>query len=288
MRTTFLHSLRRYTGQIIGWGVGLALVGAYSMLLFDTLVKPGVQQQFEQLLSSYPPELMAFFGDVSKMLTPAGYVDTLFFSYIPIIVCIFAILACANLLVGDEEKGILDLVLAHPVTRGMLFWSRLYAFCIAVILILAIAWLGFVIPLPRTSFEATPLELLLPFVSLFALMLFIGTLTLMLSLILPSLTWAAMLSGLILVASYFLTSLSRLSEDLKPIERFFPMHYYQGGQAMSQMDWAWFGILVGFSVLFSWIALWLFERRDIRVSGERGWGAAGLLDRRHKQAKVQD
>jgi ABC-2 type transport system permease protein len=288
MRTTFLHSLRRFTGQIIGWGVGLALVGAYSMLLFDTLVKPGVQQQFEQLLSSYPPELMAFFGDVSKMLTPAGYVDTLFFSYIPIIVCIFAILACANLLVGDEEKGILDLVLAHPVTRGMLFWSRLYAFCIAVILILAIACLGFVIPLPRTSFEATPLELLLPFVSLFALMLFIGTLTLMLSLILPSLTWAAMLSGLILVASYFLTSLSRLSEDLKPIERFFPMHYYQGGQAMSQMDWAWFGILVGFSVLFSWIALWLFERRDIRVSGERGWGAAGLLDRRHKQAKVQD
>jgi predicted permease len=101
--------------------------------------------------------------------------------------------------------------------------------------------------------------------------MFIGTLTLLLSLLLPSQQWAAMTSGLVLVVSYFLTSLSKLSEKLRPIEIYFPMHYYQGGQALTKMIWGWFGILIGFSIIFSLIALWLFERRDIRVSGESGW-----------------
>ncbi len=271
MRTVFQHALYRYLVQIIAWGVALALVGIYGVLLYDTLVKPDVREQFQQLISSYPPGLMAFFGDVSQMLSPGGYLDTFFFSYIPIIICIFPILACASMLAGDEEKGILDLVLAHPISRAVLFWSRLTAFRIASILILAITYLGFVLPLPRTSLNITALQMLLPFISLFALMMFMGSLTLLLSLVLPSQQWAAMISGLILVASYFLTSLSRLSEDLSTIERYFPLHYYQGGNAVTEMNWGWFGILVGCSILFTWTSLWLFERRDIRVSGERGW-----------------
>ena len=41
-----------------------------------------------------------------------GYMDTYYFSYMTIILGIFAISACANLLVSDEEKGILDLLMA--------------------------------------------------------------------------------------------------------------------------------------------------------------------------------
>jgi hypothetical protein len=98
--------------------------------------------------------------------------------------------------------------------------------------------------------------------------------------LLPSQQWAAMTSGLILVASYFLSSLSRLSENLKPIEKYFPMHYYQGGQALTKMNWSWIGFLIGFSIIFAIIAWWLFERRDIRVGGESGWRMSGLLGRK--------
>jgi ABC-2 type transport system permease protein len=283
MITVFRHSLNRYIGQILGWGIALALVGAYAVLLYDTLVKPGVTQQYQQLISSYPPELMAFFGDMSQMFTPGGYLDTLFFSYIVIIIGIFAILACASMLAGDEEKGILDLVLAYPISRTKLFFARLGAFTAATILILFIAWLGFILPLPKTTMKATPLEILLPFISLFGLLIFIGALTLLLSLLLPSQQWAAMISGLILVASYFLTSLSRLSEKLRPIEKYFPMHYYQGGQALTQMNWGWFGILIGISFIFAGLAWWLFERRDIRVSGESGWRMSTFLGRMYNR-----
>lgn len=280
MIAVFRHSLTRYIGQILGWGIALALLGIYGMLLYDTLVEPQAQQQFEQLISSYPPELMTFFGDMSQMFTPGGYLDTLFFSYIPIIVGIFVIISCAGLLAGDEEKGILDLILAHPISRVKLFYGRVGAFTIAVIAILFITWLGFVLPLPRTSMNATAWEFILPFLSLFSLLMFFGRLTILLSMLLPSQQWATMTSGLILVASYFLTSLARLSEKLKPIEKYFPMHYYQGGKALTDMNWGWFGFLFGFSVLFTLLALWLFERRDIRVSGEAGWHIAAFRGRK--------
>lgn len=280
MLTVFRHSLNRYMGQILGWGIPLALFCAYGLLLYDTLVDPQTQQQYLQLISSYPRELMTFFGDMTQMFTPGGYLDTLFFTYIPIVIGIFSILTSATLLAGDEEKGILDLVLAHPISRMKLYVGRLGAYTVATIMILFISWLGFVITLHQTSLDATVWEIILPFLSLFSLLMFFGTLTLLLSMLLPSQQWAAMISGLILVASYFLSSLARLSENLRPIEKYFPMHYYQGGQALTKMNWSWFGLLIAFSVIFAGLAWWLFERRDIRVSGESGWRMSAFLGRR--------
>jgi ABC-2 type transport system permease protein len=277
MFPVFRHSLTRMLGQILGWGISLALLGVYGILLYDSLVKPGTQQQFEQLLSNYPPELMTFFGDMSQIFSPSGYLNTLFFTYIPIVIGIFSIMGCTALLVGDEEKGILDLVLAHPISRTALFIGRLGAFTVATLLILFIAWLGFVLPLPKTTLDATPWEMILPFLSLFALLMFVGTLALLLSMVFPSQQWAAMTAGLVLVASYFLTSFVRLSDKLKGIEKFFPMHYYQGGLALKAMNWGWFALLIGFSVLFAMLTWWVFERRDIRVSGEGGWRVSAFL-----------
>lgn len=288
MLSVFRHSLSRYIGQILGWGIALALLCAYGLLLYDTLVEPEAQQQYLQLISSYPPELMTFFGDMSQMFTPGGYLDTLFFSYIPIVIGIFSILTCASLIAGDEEKGILDLVLAHPISRAKLYIGRLGAYTSATILILFISWLGFVFALPKTSMDATAWELILPFLSLFSLLMFFGTLTLLLSMLLPSLQWAAMTSGLILVASYFLTSLARLSENLRPIEKYFPMHYYQGGQALTKMNWSWFGLLLAFSIIFAGFAWWLFERRDIRVSGESGWRMSAFMGRKPLSSVKKD
>jgi hypothetical protein len=48
------------------------------------------------------------------------------------------------------------------------------------------------------------------------------------------------------------------------------------------MNWGWFGILVGCAVIFTWLSLWLFERRDIRVSGESGWRTSRLFGHKLK------
>ena len=271
MWTIFRHSLIRSTGQVLGWGIVLALLGWYIVALYDSFAAPDSRQAFTQMMDAYPPELMSFFGDISHIFDPSGFINFTVFSYMPVVLGIFAIQVGGGLLAGDEEKGTLDLVLAHPVSRTAFFLGRLAAFIVATLAILFIFWLGLAIPLPPTGLEMEAGELLLPFLSLLGLLLFFGTLTLALSMLLPSQRMAAMFSGLLLVASYIVNSLGRVDPELVKLDPYLPLHYYQGGLAIDGLNLKWLAGLLGCSLLFSLLAWWRFERREIRVSGEAGW-----------------
>lgn len=280
MVTILRYTFSRFTGQVLGWGISLALLGAYGVLLHDSFVKPESQQQYMQLVSGYPPEMMAFFGDMSDIFSPSGYLNLIFFSYIPIVTGIFTISSGAALLAGEEAKGTLDLVLAHPISRSRLFWGRLAALTLAIIAILLLTWVGFVVPLNSASLDASPMQIFQALLSLFGTLMFFGTLALLLSMLLPSGRLAAMISGGLLVVSYFFTSLGRVNEELRDIEQLMPLHYYQGGYAVADMNWGWAAVLLGSSVLFALLGCWRFERRDVRVAGEGNWGLMSMFSRK--------
>jgi ABC-2 type transport system permease protein len=269
LRTIFRYRLVRYRGQVLGWGIGLALLGLFMAQFYGTIVDQA--DQFQELLDSYPKELMAFFGDVSDLATPSGYLNLEYFILMPLILGVFAVLVGSGLLVSDEESGRLDLILAHPVRRGELFWGRAAAFVAAMIGILVLAWLGIYVPTSWTALHVGWLDLTLAYVSLFAVLLLFGALALTLSLLLPSRRMAAMVAGLALVASYFVTSLANAIPELEPIAQVSPLTYYQGGEALDGLNLTWvIGLLLP-AVLFTILAWWRFERREIRVGGEGAW-----------------
>ena len=282
MITIFRNAFTRSWGTTLAWGLSLGLLAMYLMQFYDTLAEQ--KESLEKLLSNYPPELMAFFGDMQKMFTPEGYLGVELFSYLPIVLGIFAVLAGSGLLASDEENGTLDLVLAHPVSRTGLFFGRLLGFVVTTAGILALMWLGLVIGKRWSTIEFTAVELARPFVSLGAMLLLFGAFALGLSMLLPSRRLAATVSGLVLVASYFVTSLSRINDDLKEIAKFSPLNYYQGGDAIRELNVEWLLGLLGVAALFTLFAWWRFERRDIRVGGEGGWGLPVLS--RRKSAHV--
>lgn len=274
MRTIFRYTLSRFRGQILGWGISLLLLGLMLMWFYPSIAEQ--QESFEQLLEIYPPELSAFFGDLSAMVTPEGFLSIEYFSYMPLILGIFAVLMGSGLLVSDEENGTLDLVLAHPVSRTALFFGRLIAFVVATLAILAISWLGLVLGTVATSLNLGWGEMALPFLSVLAMLLLFGALALLLSMLLPSRRLAAMTAGLVLVASFFITGLARIIEDLETVAKFSPLNYYQSGEAMNGLNQEWFWGLVAFAVLFALLAWWRFLRRDVRVGGEGGWRLPSL------------
>ncbi|MGD2205627.1 MAG: hypothetical protein PVH17_02505, partial [Anaerolineae bacterium] len=67
MVTIFRYTLRRSRGQILGWGIALALLGVLLVSMYDSFA--GELEQFEELLTLYPPEVMAFVGDITTMTT---------------------------------------------------------------------------------------------------------------------------------------------------------------------------------------------------------------------------
>ncbi|MGD8398577.1 MAG: ABC transporter permease subunit, partial [Anaerolineae bacterium] len=235
------------------------------------------QADFMQMLESYPPEFMAFFGgDAAAITTPEGYLGMYGFSLLPIIVGIFAVIVGSGLLAGDEESGRLDLIVALPVSRTALFWGRVLAFCAASLGILILGWLGFAILLGGSSLDVNWGEMALPFLPVLAQTLIYGAAALLLSMLLPSRRLAAAAAAILLVASYFLTSMSSLHEGLATVARFLPYHYFQGADALAGLDLASFLGLLGASTLLAAAAWWRFERRDIRVAGEGGWRLPGL------------
>jgi ABC-2 type transport system permease protein len=264
----FKHTLRRFRGQIIGWGLGLALYGLMMGAIYDTIQ---TIEGLEELLASYPQEMLAFFGDMMALSTPTGYFSTYYTSYIPLIIGIFSVSAAAGLLAGDEERGTLDLTLAYPVSRSGLFWGRWLAYAVATAVILFLGYLGWAVTLPYSSFDVGFLPLFIAFLPMWALLLLFGALALLFSMFLPSARLAAMASGGLLVANFLLAGLASLNDDLQPIMDVTPFAFFQGGDALESIKWSWFFGLVVVGLGLALIAWLLFQRRDIRVGGERSW-----------------
>ena len=269
MFTVFRYTLRRYRGQIIGWGIGLGLTGVLLVSMFDSI---GTQTEaLNEYLSVFPEEFIAFFGDFADFGSPQGFLGVEFFSYMPIIIGIFAVLIGSGLLVSDEENGTLDLILAYPVSRTALFTGRVLAFVVTSVVILGLAWLGLALPMSWSSLKIDLGVLALPFVSLLAQVLIFGALSLLCSMLLPSRGMASMVGGVVLVASFFITGLAKINDKLEPVARFSPLNYYQAREAFDGLNGTWVAGLLGVTLVFIVLAWWLFRQRDIRVGGEGGW-----------------
>jgi ABC-2 type transport system permease protein len=270
VRTIFGYALGRFRGQILGWGLILFLLGLMATARYDVMREN--QAMVRQMMQGSMGQLIRMFGDPARLMTPGGFLSMSFFSYMPLVVGVFAVLAGSGLLAADEESGTLDLLLAHPVSRTALFLGRLLAFVVATAAILALSWLGFIVAMSWSSLNVGWGEMALPYLSLLGVLLFFGGLALLLSMTLPSRRQAAMTAGLVLLASFFLNTLARLDTTLEPVARISPLNYYQGGEAVEGLNGGWLAGLLLAAGLFAALAWWRFERRDIRVVGEGSWG----------------
>lgn len=284
MLAIFGHTLRRSRTAVLAWGLILAVYAGYMVTFYDNLL--GMSDMFTELISHYPEELVAFVGGAEGITKPEGYLDTYMFSYMAPILAIYALIAGSGLLVGDEERGLLDLFISHPISRSRLFLGRWLGFCLSLLAIVALMWIGISIPVGGTQLGLEPLDLIGPFLSLFAFLLLFGTLALVLSLALPSRNLGAAVAGLVLGGGFMLDVVAAINPDLESINRFSPYAYFQGGQAAVGIEWAWLAGLLGAALVFSLIAWFLFQRRDVRVVGEHGWGLPKLFKRRNAKRKA--
>ena len=242
------------------------------------------QDQLQQMIASYPQEFLAFFGgDANSLITPAGFLGMYAFSMMPVIIGVFAVLAGSGLIVSDEERGRLDLIITHPVGRSAFFFGRALGILAASVSIMLLGWLGFSLMLGSSSLGFSWGQMLVPFMALLAQMLVYVALGLLLSMLLPSRGLSAMLTGVILATSYFVSSLSFMDERLATLAKLMPYHYFQTALSFAELNLGWLFALLGTAVLMALLAWLRFLRRDIRLSGEGSWRLP-LLSKRRKTA----
>lgn len=285
MWTVFKHSLSEYKGAIIGWGITLAALGMFIVPLYDSIAAD--VETWNELMAVYPQEILGFFGGAS-FTSPQGFLSLEYFSYLPLVVGVFAVLAGSGMLAADEERGVLDLEAAQPVSRSSLFWGRAAAMVVTLFVVVAVGYVGVAALLRTSQIDLGGANLLVPFLSFLAQLSFFAGFALFLSMVLPSRQSAAMLAGILLVASFFANGLANLNESVAAVNKFLPLAYYQGSSWVDGLKLNWLLGVVAADTLITLAAWQLFLRRDIRVSGEGGWKLpklGALFARRAKQAQ---
>lgn len=255
--------------MILGWGLGLGVLAYYLFDIYDTFFERDVNLQ--QIFSAFPEEILAFFGaEGVDLFSPGGFLHLEFFSYLPIVLGIMVITSAASLITKSEEDGSLEIILAQPVSRSGLFWARTFALILSVGLVLVITWGGAALGLETHDFDITQGQLIKPFVSLFSVLMFFLCLALLLSMVMPSSGSASLTAGFLLVASYFISSLANIDENLQGVDRFSPLKYYQGGEAVAGYNAQNLLLLFGLAALFLLLAWFFFITRDMRFGGSGG------------------
>ena len=117
LRSVFTKTLRDLRRGFAWWCVGL--IGLVSMMI---AVYPTVRDNpsLNKLVQDYPEALKAFiaFGGSLDYVSGAGYLGSELFSFmIPLLFLVAAIGNGAGSLAGEEERGTLEFLLAHPVSR---------------------------------------------------------------------------------------------------------------------------------------------------------------------------
>ncbi len=255
-RSIWSKSLRDYQVAILGWGLGLALL----MVVGFATATPALLTTFASLT-----QLLRFIGDAYAMQTPEGYIT---FRYIgtavPALLSIWAILAGARMVRGEEERGTLDILLAAQ-PRARLLLEKVAAFVMALILIAVLIALGTVAGEARLGGHVDMVRALLTGLNVSLLAFFFGMVALLLSQFTTSRStavgWA---SGLLLLA--LLLVIAVREAGVSWVQYLSPFYYYNLNRPLipSFNDSPLAALLlVGLTLLFIVLSLILFARRDI-------------------------
>jgi len=264
LRSLFLKTVRDLRGQIWGWGLGTG-----SLAVMVAALYPAFKDQmgvYAQMMSNFPPALVAFFGDVTDIGEWSGWLGIEFFSWIPPMLAVFAVVVGTGLIAGEEEKGTLDLLLSHPIRRWRVVMEKFAGFVVATLLICALICLCLLLS-AAVAGEAKDLgRLLLAGLDIAPITLASGGLALAASVVFRQRKLATALSVTVVIGSWFLDSLGKVVNVLKPYRPLALFHYYNGGQVMSTGEnWSNVGVLLGLTAVFVLVALLAFQRRDIAV-----------------------
>lgn len=260
-----LHkSLRDQRGTIIGMGLANVLLAVLMLLLY-----PSVAEQYEQI--DLPDFYDVFFGEAS-IAEPEGFLAAEYFSWIPAIVIVFAVIAGTASISGEEGNGTLELLLAAPVTRTAVVIQKALGIGLALGLVSALAFPGIVVGALLVDFDLGYGRMLEATLLMVAHVWFFLAFSILASAALPARSHAVIAVTTLTVLAYFANVVAALVPELNWLADLNPFGWADYPAVLLHgLQWMETGLLLGCTVLFVALAAWFFERRDIGAATWPRW-----------------
>jgi ABC-2 type transport system permease protein len=254
-------TLRRRATAV--WCIAIAL-----LVVMVVATYPSIRDNpsLDSIYQDMSPAVQALLGG-SDLTSPTGYLSTqLYAFFLPAVVLVFAVGRGAAAIAGEEEDRTLDLLLAQPLSRRLLYVQKAAALAVG-LLALTIAGMIPVVALNNA------VQLDLPVQNLVAISLQMGLFCLALALIAQAVAAALGSRGLGIavsvgyaVVSYFVYGVSQTADWLEPVRPLTLWRWYLDNEPLANgLGVAEVAVMAGVCATSLVLGVVLFERRNTRA-----------------------
>lgn len=258
------EALRERRRSLLWWALGVALLMAINVAFYPSVRDDAALSDYAKDL---PESVRALFaGGELDLSSPAGYLNSQVYALTaPLLLLIFSIAAGASAVAGEEERGTLELVLAHPVRRRGYALQRFVALTalVAVLTVVLLATVAIVSWL--VDLEIGFGRLVSASVSVGLLAVLFGALALAAGAISPGRAKAIAIAAGLAVASWIFDGLAQAVDALEPWRPLLPYYHALGQNPLREgAQWAGWAILTAATFVFAAAAAAGLDRRDVR------------------------
>jgi ABC-2 type transport system permease protein len=262
-RTIVTKSLWEARRSLVGWTLSVSAVATMYAAFWPTINTP----QMQQAMASYPKALLEAMN-YTDLTSAAGYVGSAVYGLlVAALVTVFTIAKGARAVAGEEEEGLLDLLLAHPVGRGQVALQRFAALVVEMVVIAVVLWLAMVAisgpakleGITAGNYAAACLQLTLFGLAIGSVAFAVGAAT-------GKRGWAVSTASAVAVLGYLANGVFPQFEPLSWTRDVTPWNWYLGGAPLRHgLQVADCGLLLAMTVVFVTAGTWVFTRRDVGV-----------------------
>lgn len=259
-----LQTLRERRRSLLWWSLGLVAFVALNIAFYPSIRG---DTSINDYVKDLPESLRGLFaGGELDIASPAGYLNSQVFALMaPLILLIFAVGAGADAVAGEEERGTLDFLLAHPLRRRHYVVQRVLALMALVAglsaVLLATVWLGSL----AVDLEIGFGRLVAASASVGLLALLFGVLALAAGSVWPGRARAIAVAAGVAVAAWLLDGLGQAVDVLDAWRPLSPYYQAIGRNPLREGAlWLGWGALAAATALLAAVAAAGLERRDLR------------------------
>ena len=254
------HDRRR---GLVGWTIGV--VGMVVALL---AIYPAIRDNpaVNDYVDSLPEAIRDMVGAVDYT-TGTGYLQAEMFSFmLPLLMVLMAVLWASDAIAGEEERGTLDLLLAHPISRGRVVVEQALSLLTGVLVVCAAATVAVLVGAPLVGMDLAISPLLAAMAATATLTVLYGALALTVGAATGHRGQARGVATTLAVAAYLLSVLAPFASWLEPLRGLSPWWHTLGIQPM-EAGWQPVRLLVLLALAGGVVAAgsWRFDRRDVAV-----------------------
>jgi ABC-2 type transport system permease protein len=246
---------------LIWWVIGVVFIVLLTVVFFPSVqASPGFDEMMEQLPESVRPLI----GTID-ITSPAGYLlSQLYVFFLPTVIFVYAIGRGSATIAGEEEAGTLDLLLAQPISRTMLYATKTLAVALGTGFLVLASWLPIQLIGPLFNLNLPAWDLIAVTINLFLLSLLFAGIALAVAAALGRRMMGAAVAAALAFATFLLDGFGQSIDWLQGFRPLAPWYWYDPTAALSAGE-----ILPGAAVLASAavvtaaIGLVAFRRRSL-------------------------